>query len=408
MPAGSDFTRPVYVSDPIETGKTMRVLTTDAASRIALSVLRSLGRRGFRVDVMGTAHSAPGFHSRFCRGRILHDRPERDFEAYARLLQRTVAGAIYDVLLPILDGAVLAASRRADDLSRQVGLAVPSQEALAVSRDKARTLTVAQELGIEVPRTFVPSDAGELSDIASCVSYPCVIKLRQGAGALGLQYADSPADLQAKYNGGAAASDTGHDHAWPLVQEYVPGQTCDVCVLFDCGEPAAVLTQRRLKTWPVSGGRGVLDETTDEPLVAETAVRLLRHLRWHGPAQVEFKMDARTGRPVLMEVNGRLWGGLALSVEAGVDFPYLTCLLATGKPLPPAPRYPVGLRYAWMMPMGLAHLLVGPDRLRAAAAFAREAAAGRCDVELSDPLPALAALVHAQGSWRTVRHKGPS
>ena len=167
----------------------------------------------------------------------------------------------------------------------------------------------------------------------------------------------------------------------------------------------------------IQDGRAVehvqASDLDDRPLHVQNlkdgqAVRLLRDINWHGPAQVEFKMDARTGRPVLMEVNGRFWGALALSVEAGVDFPHLACLLATGQALPGVPDYPVGLRYAWLVPFGLAHVLNGPGRLRAAADFTWVALTGGCDVQLTDPLPSLAALARSARGWRELGGKGSS
>jgi predicted ATP-grasp superfamily ATP-dependent carboligase len=384
------------------------VLLTDADSRISLAALRALGRRGYRVDVMGTAHGDAGFHSRFCRARLRHDPPERDFAAYARLLVETAACGRYDVLLCMSDWAALVASRHRDDLSPAVGTVVPSYDTLMATRDKARTLSIAEELDIEVPRTFVLSNIAELPEVAEAAPYPCVIKLRQGAGAAGLRYARSPDELLACYRSEPTDSNAVFDYELPLVQEYVSGKIHDVCVLFDRGEPVATLTQRRLRTWPVDGGRGILNETTDEPELAEKAVRLLRDINWHGPAQVEFKMDTRTGRPVLMEVNGRFWGALALSVEAGVDFPHLTCLLATGQTLPGVPDYPVGLRYAWLVPFALAHVVNGPGRLRAAADFTWAALTGGCDVQPTDPLPSLAALARSARGWRELGGNGSS
>lgn len=378
----------------------MRVLITDAGSRISLAALRALGRRGYRVDVMGTAHGDAGFHSRFCNARTLHDPPKRDFAAYSRLLVDTAACGRYDVLLCMSDWAALVASRHRDDLSRAVGTVVPSYDTLMATRDKARTLSIAEELDIEVPRTFVLSNVAELPEVAEAASYPCVIKLRRGAGAEGLQYARNPDELLTRYRSEPTESNAVFDYELPLVQEYVPGKIHDVCALFDRGQPVATLTQRRVRTWPVGGGRGILNETTDEPELAAKAARLLREIKWHGPAQVEFKMDTRTGRPVLMEVNGRFWGALALSVEAGVDFPHLACLLATGQALPGVFDYPVGLRYAWLVPFAMAHVLNGPGRLRAAADFTWSALIGGCDVQPTDPLPSLAVLARAARGWR--------
>ena len=47
---------------------------------------------------------------------------------------------------------------------------------------------------------------------------------------------------------------------------------------------------------------------------------------------LELKVDAATGVPYVMEVNGRFWGSLQLAVDAGVDFPVLLVRRALGLP----------------------------------------------------------------------------
>ena len=58
-----------------------------------------------------------------------------------------------------------------------------------------------------------------------------------------------------------------------------------------------------------------------DPVLYDCSVRLLAALRWTGLAMVEFKVGPRG--PILMEVNGRVWGSLPLAVMSGVDFPRL-------------------------------------------------------------------------------------
>jgi protein-tyrosine-phosphatase len=70
------------------------------------------------------------------------------------------------------------------------------------------------------------------------------------------------------------------------------------------------------------------------------AERLLTALKWHGVAMVEFKMDDR-GQYWLMEINPRLWGSLALSIDAGIDFPSGLLQIACGQPLAPQPQYKI-------------------------------------------------------------------
>ncbi len=62
---------------------------------------------------------------------------------------------------------------------------------------------------------------------------------------------------------------------------------------------------------------------------------------------VEYKLDARTGTPYLMEVNGRFWGSLQLAIDAGVDFPNILVDAACGLPTPAIGDYKTGIRLRW-------------------------------------------------------------
>jgi protein-tyrosine-phosphatase len=73
---------------------------------------------------------------------------------------------------------------------------------------------------------------------------------------------------------------------------------------------------------------------------------------------VEFKVDAATGVPYLMEINGRFWGSLQLAIDAGVDFPWMLYQLATtGAAQAPAAPYEAGVRSRWWLG-DLDHLLL--------------------------------------------------
>jgi hypothetical protein len=58
-------------------------------------------------------------------------------------------------------------------------------------------------------------------------------------------------------------------------------------------------------------------------------------------------VDAATGTPYLMEINGRFWGSLQLAIDAGVDFPALLLDAMFGAPALPPPTYRAGVRSRW-------------------------------------------------------------
>ena len=163
------------------------------------------------------------------------------------------------------------------------------------------------------------------------------------------------------------------------------------------GEPRAVVTQRRLRMYPESGGAGTVIETTHNARVRELGVELFRALKWHGPGQAEFRVDSRDGTPTLLEINGRFWGSTDLGARAGVDFPLLTARLARDGDVEAIVDYAVGVRYRWPLPFGVLGVLRGTQPREALSTFFTPARGVHSDISLSDPLPTLGQL------WWTVR-----
>ncbi len=72
--------------------------------------------------------------------------------------------------------------------------------------------------------------------------------------------------------------------------------------------------------------------------------RLLKKLCWTGVVMVEYRWNQKDDSFVLIEINGRFWGSLALPVALGVDFPFaLYRLLVHANTETPKPAYPVGI-----------------------------------------------------------------
>jgi len=179
------------------------------------------------------------------------------------------------------------------------------------------------------------------------------------------------------------------------LQECIPGKVHDVCVIASRGRLRAALTQVRLKMNPPRGGSGIYNQTTDEPILRDYAGRLVEALGWHGVAQIEFRWDERDDTPKLMEINPKFWGTLALSIEAGVDFPALACQLALEGDVEPVEHYEVGKRYRWMFPSELQVALMAADRKAALKELLRSSRTdASTDIRLDDPLPLLPLFVN--------------
>lgn len=324
------------------------VLVTDASRGSSLAIIRSLGRRGWRVIAADSEPGSPGFRSRHVHARWIHPAPTTDPVGLVRSLRDAVERWRVDLLIPVTDAVILPLSEARDALPGTCRVAMPDPEPLNVVIDKLRTLELAARLGIPVPRGVVVDSTEPAHQSVSELGWPVVLKPRasrvyrdrKSVEAFEVSYARDPDDLRVRLRHFAGRVDV-------LVQEYCAGEGHGIGLLMHEGRPLAAFQHRRLHEVPPTGGPSALREGVPlDRTLYEHSIRLLGALRWTGLAMVEFKVGPSSSR--LMEVNGRVWGSLPLAVLSGVDFPSrLAELYRSGPPaagVEPQLTYRVGVR----------------------------------------------------------------
>jgi len=116
--------------------------------------------------------------ARGVRVRVIGDRKGLDADVLALLDEQQPA-----MLLPAHDGSIKAVRTRRVDIERRTALALASEAALDIAVSKVRTLTLAQELGLNVPRSLAVTRLEDAHAVISEVGFPLVIKPRDAAGA---------------------------------------------------------------------------------------------------------------------------------------------------------------------------------------------------------------------------------
>lgn len=350
---------------------------------------RSIHASGGVADVASNRFLGQAYWSRSVRKRIRLPHPQSG-RAYIEAINRLARLQDWNVLLPLNDYTMHAAVTHRAALDPSLKAALPDPAAWAISRDKLRLAEFARQVGVSTPLTFSPKDEHEAADAARATGYPCVVKLRSGCGAVGRRYVRTEAELRTLFRQKREASDMVFDFDHLLVQQYIDGEPRDLCAIFAHGEPRSFYTQRKIRTWPVDGGRSTIVETTDDPTVRDAGLAVMRALRWHGPIETEFRVERLSGKPYLLDVNGRFWAVVGLSVAAGLDFPTNYCRLALDGDIKPRFNYKVGVRMRWPFPFALLTSLKAQDRLQILRDFLWPRGNTLSDWQWSDPVPHLA------------------
>ncbi|MFO0575940.1 MAG: ATP-grasp domain-containing protein [Polyangia bacterium] len=437
-----------------------RVLVTDGQELAALGAVRSLGRAGHHVTVVySTPEPPPSAASRFAAGAVAGPDPWREQPAFRGFLRDLVRRAGFDAVLPISEAALVAVAALRGDLPG--ALLLPGDAQLRFTLSKYHATRAAMAAGIDVPPTAflrpprplptspepeeaVPSDdelLARIVQLAHAGPQPPGRADRPSAATGGDEPFPEPLLLKTdnhflpdgRYQKGQVARVGTRSEALALLAEAraagvgfgvgmiaqrpIPGHGEGVFLLRHGGQTVLRFVHQRLHEVPYSGGVSSLRRSMHDDLLVAQAERLLAAIDYSGVAMLEFRR-APDGRAYFLEINGRLWGSLALCLHAGVDFPRaLVASALSGEPAaaPIQPPYPDGLRCRNVLPGEIEHVvsLLRAERSRVPlgrklgalgefALLSLDPTVRHDHLWASDPLPA---LVQAQQTARDLGHR---
>jgi predicted ATP-grasp superfamily ATP-dependent carboligase len=343
------------------------ILVTDGNERAALAVTRGLGQAEIPVIVGAETRRSLAGASRYCAGKWQYPSPLNDPEPFISSLMKAVEQFHIKSIMPVTDATVQVLGERREVLPSTVRSSIPLPDKYNSVSDKFRLMQLAEQLSIPIPNTIYVQD-GDVAAIADrLTSYPVVVKPGRSLLQVNGQWSKTSVHFVS----------TGDDlielyrripylRQPSLIQERIKGNGQGLFGLFDHGKPCALFAHRRIREKPPAGGVSVFRESIELPKpMTDYAVRLMERVKWHGVAMVEFKIDDDSGVPMLMEINGRFWGSLQLSLDAGLNFPYLLNQMIHGAEVTvPAQAYRIGVKSRWLLG-DLDHLLLRMTRSRA-------------------------------------------
>jgi len=372
----------------------MKVLVTSCTINSSLAIIRTLHANGAEVIGADSRRLPFDLHSRYTPPyeKIAHENSTDFVDQLVSALDKHQP----DVLLPM--GAASACSRVKDTLNQRTSVLIPDFDTFRSVHDKREIVDQCRQSGIRTPQLMDVGSAEE--GLRSGLFEAVVVKPRSNlGGGEGVTIATSANKL------GLLIKDIEHRFGEALISEFVPGPDDNnmlVQVVFDRNSRLiGHFVQQKTRLQPPRVGVTAAAVSVHRPDLLKQVIPLFSRLRWQGPADIEFKIDSRTGEAWLIEVNARFSGAVGFAIACGVNLPLLACKASLGLKLPEStvPDYRAGVKY-WS-PVMYARAIVAAVRLgespaRLPAQIYKELRGERVGnpYRLSDPAPLVGKVLY--------------
>ena len=307
-----------------------------------LAVARSLAKHGIKVYAVERHRNNPATKSRYLtlfvrEGVNPEALPDTLLELRAKISESKV------VLLACSDKTVRAIAGNWDRLADAYLLSWGDcTESLASFTYKSAAYSQAAKTGIDYPKARLIRSMDDCGSVAS-MRFPMIVKPDQPPGTFKTRKVHDIEQLKHVV--------IDHEKSLPfVVQECIEGEDdrLQFCTLFmDKGRALACVTGRKRRSFPKGLGRGTVMELHQDGEIREKTMRFLKGLSFSGPVSVEFKRDSN-GRPWMIEPNvGRTEYCVDLTIQSGLNLPYLEICYSLGIDCREALENPVDYDVIW-------------------------------------------------------------
>lgn len=292
-----------------------------------LGTTRSLGEKGVHIIRISPKS---WYSSKYC-STILFPRMQENPQIYMKKLLNlgrkfSQIFGYKPLLFPSSDNLLIPFSQNKDLLEEYFIPIVADWDCTKKIVDKALIYDAAKKIGIQVPETYVLENFEELNKLSKNVKYPCLVKPSHShifSGLFNIKLFEVNSEkMLIKICKRLLAQQLKL-----LIQEKIVGGDDQLFSFGTCfnskSEPLTIFTQRKIRQYPPNFGIGSFKESVWEPKIIELGMRLLKEIGFFGIGSVEFKRDQRTGKFVLMEINGRSNTSMYLATKCGLNIPYI-------------------------------------------------------------------------------------
>lgn len=293
-------------------------LVVDGHLASALAAVRDLQARGIFVIVGASRKTALALHSNAAAKTFTYPDPKKDRQGYLACVHRIVMEERVRTGLQVVpyffsDDTFLPFVRASSVLREPFAWSFADIQVIETAFDKYKTLALAKNTGVPIPSEVDLQEKGTVYPIIIKPRHSCVWPSTGSAvrGTAKRVFSETEARDHVK----RIQDSMGEE---PLMQRCISGQEVGLFTVCHEGRAQGWFAHQRLLGIHPDGGASSIRESLVPPAdLKDWSSRLLLALGWSGPAMVEWKYDTDTKTYRLMEINGRWWGSLPLTIASG-------------------------------------------------------------------------------------------
>lgn len=311
-----------------------KVLVIGEDTRSFLSVIRSLGRSNYDVDVVCFDRHSPSLKSRYIKHAYFFNYQSHCQQQWLDDLVSLVTENKYDLIVPCDERSIFPLHSNKSLFPHSCRLAIPNQDVITHLFDKNTTKALAVTLDIPVATGKILAIKqigyeGLVNEFGSNFVIKPTLSFIESNLSVRQKVAVITNDVQyqeyVKY--------IGDDDTY-LVEKYFTGTGEGLSVLSFEGKIQDAFAHTRVNEPREGGGSSYRKAIDIDPSILEACAKLCSATQYTGVGMFEFKKNYANNSWILIEVNARFWGSLPLAIHAGIDFPkkYADLLLGVRKP----------------------------------------------------------------------------
>jgi predicted ATP-grasp superfamily ATP-dependent carboligase len=361
-------------------------LVTDSRYKHALSIVRSLGKEGFRIATCSEGFSPTKF-SRYSKKSFTYNKNNFECKLLDFLKKNKVR-----LVLPVGYFSNIECARIKDKINNYSPIIVDNFEKILEISNKEKIIPYLLKSKIEFPKTFIIK---KYSDLTLVNGKKFIIKSSEEEKGEKVNYANNKDELKRRIKERLMLGPQ-------IVQEFIKGEGRGFFAFCKEGDILQSFQHKRIRQYPESGGVSSCAESIYDKQLEEISKKFLKKINWTGPVMLEYIYDKKEKKYYFIEMNAKFWGSYDLSVLCGLNFARIPLDIVSRK-LIKQKKYEQGKIFQWVLPEDTLRIKTAIDIKKAKTEWKKDFWDPKVKKDIqyifNDPIPTLLRIFSTMGKY---------